>query len=358
MNVEREESRMDVAVQVLAQVPAEAQCIGATVESVRALGEVTVFDCSGDPAIAEAAGRAGAPHVELVWEDDFSACFNAMLAHPPGARLLVYADEIVEGEVPEPGWSEGADTVGAILVRHRTSETDFFDEEREVRYAAPGADLGFRGRFPATPTSAGAVLDPEHVQALPIVLAHYPDRWPNLAEQRIRRTIAAVEAATREEPDDATHVYALLHCHVSLHDWPRVAELADRWRAVAEEDDDHASLVDYYQACAVLRSRRLREAERLLRQAVERTPAFGDAWFLIGELARLGRDLATARSAYERASSLGTDALPIAVEDHSLTTWRPLLELATIAEDRGRVADAARLRAEADARRAELRSAR
>jgi tetratricopeptide (TPR) repeat protein len=233
---------------------------------------------------------------------------------------------------------------------------DFFDEEREVRYAAPGAHLRFRGRFPATPTSAGAVLDPNHVQALPIVLAHYPDRWPNLAEQRIRRTIAAVEAAIREEPDDPAHVYALLHCHVSLHDWPRVARLADKWRALADEDADRASLVDYHHACAALRSRRLREAQHLLRQAVERTPAFGDAWFLIGELARLGGDLAAARSAYEKASSLGVDALPIAVEDHSLTTWRPLLELATIAEGRGSVADAARLRVEADVRRAELRS--
>jgi hypothetical protein len=346
---------MKVSVQILAQVPAEARCLPETLASVASLGPLTLYDCSGDPGITAAANAVGVRRIEIGWRHDLAACFNEMLADLPGAsRLLVHADEVVEGEIPDDPFALAEGEVATILVRHRTSSSEFFDEEREVRYAPPGDLLSFDGRFPADPRRLGVRVAPDDLQPLPIVLAHYPDKWPGLAEQRIRRTIGAVEAALAEAPEDIDHLYALLHCHVSLHDWPRVAELAGVWHAAAGAADARSPLVRYHEACAMLRSRDVAGAERLLNEAVEQAPAFGDAWFLLAELARVrGRQVA-ARKAFEHAASLGLDAHPVAVEDHSLTTWRPFVELASLAEKEGRDEDAARLREIAETRRVEL----
>lgn len=341
---------MQVAVQVLVLVPAEAACLADTVVSFRDLGEVTVHDTTGDPAVARAARAAGVVLERADWSDSYAECFNGVLStRRAQPRLLVHADEVVEGG--RDGWAGGVveGRPATILIRHRTAPDTYFNEEREARFAPPGDTLAYAGRFPPVALERGRPRAAEDLPALPLVLAHYPGRWPGLAEQRVRRTIAAVEAALGEGPDDAEHVYALLHCHVSLRDWPQVVHWAGRWREVAGPGAPHRSLVDYHEACGRLRTGHTRVGVRLLREATVRSPKFADAWFLLGEIRRLAGDPAGAEAAYRRAHDAGLDAEPVAVEDHSLATWRPLEELARLAEADGRLTRATALRQEAAA---------
>lgn len=346
----------ELSVRVLAQVPAEAAALPETIASLRRLGDVTVYDVSGDDDVARAIEGAGVARVELEWRDDFSAVLNEMLADGGDrGRFVAYADEIVE-DARDVERALPESQPGTARVRHRTSEADYFDEDAEVRYLPPGDDLRFEGRFPPVATRDGRAVDVDSLPELPLFVAHAPYRWAGLAEQRIARTIGAVEAALEDEPGDAGHLYALLHCHVSLHDWPRVADVAARWRDAAREGDDRSALVDYYDAFAALRARRVRRADALARAATERAGAFADAWYLRGELARILGDERAAADAFERAASLGLDAHPVAVEDFSLSTWRPLLELAALARARGDDRGAAALERRAHEARERLRA--
>lgn len=327
---------MSATVGVLAQVPAEAQCLRATISSLSALGEVVVFSAEAGEEVGAAATALGAPVIALPWTRNYGDLFTlAAQRLGDGPWLIAYADETVA----EPGglsWSE-LDGPLAAGVRHRTSDRDTYTEENECRAVGSGATPPtFAGLVYAQALRDGARTSPNELPHTGIVLEHYPTRWPDLSAQRLACTAAVYRAALADSPRDPELLYGLFHCHYSAHEWPQVRDLAARWRNAAEVDDPNRPLVDYYEACAAVAGRDTADALRLASGAVAHAPTFADGWYLIGELHASEGRLSDADEAFATAVRIGLAAEPLAVEDHSLATWRAWQARAAVAKRDGR----------------------
>ncbi|WP_171169019.1 lipopolysaccharide assembly protein LapB [Streptomyces sp. I05A-00742] len=345
-----------VRVAVLAQVAAEAQCLATTVPMLREIGEVTVFSADAGPEVTECAVELGAPVVPMPWRHHYGDLLTTVAGRLGGGPwIMAYADETPAARGARD-WSARPGPA-AVGVRHRTGERDTYTEENEARGCGPGTPPPrFTGLVYAHVVREGTVVDPDALPHTGIVLEHWPARWPGLTEQRIARTAEAYRVALANAPGDPELLYGLFHCHYSAHQWPEVRELAAVWRGAAGPDDERRPLVDYYEACAAVALRSTEDALRLAEEAVRRAPRFADGWYLTGELHAASGRFRAAEEAFRTAHGLGRDAAPVAVEDHSLATWRPLAALAALAGRDGRAEEAARLKAEARAARARLRA--
>lgn len=345
---------MPICVHILAQVQAEVSSLPETITSMRQLGPVTVYDSSTDPAIAAIAESTGVRYVPIEWHQDFAESFNTMLAsNEESFRLLVHADEVIEDIGVLPAVASQLQPV-ICLVRHRITDQQAYAEAREPRLLPPGNMYRFVGRYAPELFLGDEAIEHDTLPESSLVLAHFPARWPGLAEQRISIVMSAMEAALAEEPENENHLYALLYRYWTLNRWPQVQEFAQRWRAVADLHSPRQPLVDYYEACAATVLRDIRRAESLTRSALAREERFADAWYLLGELRKVRRDIPGARQAFRRASEFGLQAEPVAVEDYSLSTWRPLLALAQLAEVEGQTAEAEQWRVQAEIARTQL----
>lgn len=325
-------------------VPDEADSLVETVESFRQYGDVVLYYGGPAPGLARSAAALGVTAVELEDGFDDGALVSRMLAdHPARTRLLAHADEVVE-RMPPLAELEALTAPATATVLHRVREGEAYNEALQVRVVPPGAGYGATGRYAPRITQDGRVLTPEELARPDVVIGHYPARWPRLAIDRVRRLIDAIERALEAEPTDPGHLYQLIYRRWTLNDWDEVLALLPRWRELPAQSDQRLALVDYYAACASLARRDVAGARRLVRSALDRQDGFADAWFLLAELRRVRRDREGAVAAYERAAALGPDASPVAVEDYSLATWRPLEVLAQLADADGRPADAAELR--------------
>jgi len=339
---------MMVAVRIVASVPDHASSLAETVESFRDVGDLVVYHVGPARALAPRAAELGVPLIELDDPDDDGATMTRILADDPDrTRLVVHADEVIERMVPPAELASLAAPATAVVL-HRVTDLESYTEEVQVRLVPPGAGFTFIGRYAPRVHRDGRVLAPDEIVTSGLVLGHYPARRPQLAIDHVRRAIRHVQRAFEDEPDDAGHLYQLIYWNWTLNEWDEVVRLLPRWQELAPESGDHPTLVDYYAACASLRRRDLAGARRLVASALRRSDRFADAWFLLAELRRLARDPRGAAEAFERAAALGSDARPVAVEDHSLCTWRPLLELARLAEAEGRTDAATELRRRAD----------
>ena len=342
------ERTMTVAVLIIASVPDHASSLAETVESFRPVGDLAVYHVGPAGELSRRAAELGVPVVELDDPEDDGAVLNRILAdHPGRTRLLVHADEVVERIV-------GADELSRLeapatsVVLHRVSDDVSYTEEVQVRVVPPGEQYTFSGRYAPTFCRDGRALDPEELAPSGLVIGHNPARWPQVAVDHVHRTIRHVERALEDEPENAGHLYVLVYWHWALNEWDDVVSLLPRWQELPEQAGRRPALVDYFAACACVGRRELARARRHVASALRRADGFADAWYLLGELRRLARDRRGAAEAFERAAGLGAGADPVAVEDHSLATWRPLLELARLADEDGRTEAAAELRSRAD----------
>jgi tetratricopeptide (TPR) repeat protein len=340
-----EEETMNAAVLIQGTgVPDEAESLAETVDSFRRFGELFVYCPAPDNGLARSAAALGVQAFELEDPYDEGAIASRMLAdHPGRTRLLVHADEIVERIPPVPEL-EALTVPATATVLHRVNDGEAYNEALQVRVLPPGAGYAATGRYSPKITCDGRVLAAADLAQPDVVFAHYPARWPRLAIDRVRRLIRRIELSVEEEPGDPGHLYQLIYRHWTLNDWDDVLRLVDRWNELPAQRGQRHAMVDYYAACASIARRDIRGARRLVRSALERAAGFADAWYLLAELRRLTRDRAGAVEAFERAAALGSGASPVAVEDYSLATWRPLEALAEMAEADGRAADAAELR--------------
>lgn len=346
---------MNITVCILVQVPLEVQSLPETITSLRRLGAVALYDSSGQKEIEAIAARFGIPYAALEWHDNIAECFNVILADssPASQRLLVHADEVVE-EMGDLAGCIKEHAPGIVLIRHRITERQSYTEAREIRLVPAGEGYTFVGNYSPRLFYRGEPVRDESVPQLPLVLAHFPARWPGLPAQRISMIMRAIEKSLSEEPANAEHLYALLYRCWTVNDWPQVEELIPRWRAVADDRDAKHALVDYYEACAATIARDLARARQRVNAALAREQHFADAWYLLGKLRLVQRDRQGAREAFLRASSCGLQAEPVAVEDYSLSTWRPLLELARIAKAEGQETEAAQWQQKAEVAQAQL----
>lgn len=339
---------MNSAVQILVEVPVEAQTLSHAIESFRRFGTPIVYDVTGSPEVAAVASVAEVELVLIPWTADFGAVFNAILAdRPDQVRLIVHADEIVEQTGEQLQLTRLA-APGVIISRHRINSSEYYNEEQQVRAIPPGTEFMFQGRYAPELYRNGQPVSPAEMIHLPMDIGHFPARWPGLAGARIQRVIEAMEAALAEQPDNLNHLYALLFRYWTVNEWERVLALSARWRQHAAADDPHWPLVEYCEACAAVVKRNIRAAEQLVRSALQRADHFADAWYLLGTLRRLRRDRTGAAQAFQRAAEIGLEAEPVAVEDYSLATWQPLLELAEMAVADGDPARAQTLREQAE----------
>jgi hypothetical protein len=343
---------MRVAVRIAASVPDHASSLAETVESFREVGDLEVYHVGPAGAVAASAADLGVPLIEIEDSDDDGAAMTRILADDPDrTRLVVHADEVIERGVP-PAELAALGVPATAVVLHRVNDVDSYTEEVQVRLVPPGAGYTFAGRYAPRVRRDGRVLGLDEIVASGIVVGHYPARRPQLAIDHVRRSIRHVQRAFEDEPDDAGHLHQLIYWHWTLNDWDGVVRLLPRWQELAPEGGHEPTLVDYFAACASLGRRDIAGARRWVASALRRSDRFADAWFLQGELRRLARDPRGAAEAFERAAALGAGASPVAVEDHSLGTWRPLLELARLAEGEGRTEAAAELRRRAEEARA------
>ncbi|MBZ4319939.1 tetratricopeptide repeat protein [Streptomyces huiliensis] len=340
---------MNLSVAVLAQVPAEAACLRVTLPRSARLGDVTVFSLGAGPEVAAVAGEHSTRVVDVPWADHYGQALSDVLAALSGTRLLVFADEepSVSEQQPGPASQEWTGRPAAVGIVHRTSGTDHYQEEREIRLAPSGDVLSFTDRVYRKAVAGGRELDPDRAPLSPFTLVHHPARWEGLAVQRVRRTIRVVEAGLAEEPDRLDYRFRLFRAHCSLHDWANVVRTAEHWADLAPADDANRPVVSYYLACAAVAGRNPDAARRHVGDALDRAGTFADAWYLRGELLMQSGDAAGAEQAFRTAAGLGTRAHPVAVEDLSLATWRPRLALAALARKAGREAEARAWKAEA-----------
>jgi tetratricopeptide (TPR) repeat protein len=345
-----------ISVGVMAQVPAEAACLPATVASVAAFGDVTVFSLDAGPEVAACARQLDVPLVEVPWDDHYGDAFNHVLDALAGMRLLTYADEFAE----VTGDARGLDTEGhpgAVGIEHRMSAADGYREEDEIRLLPEGTDLRYADRLSKVPYREGAAAAVSGCTRMPLLLVHEPARWPGLIAQRVQRTLAVVEKGLRVEPGRLDFALRRLRCYWALHDWDGAEEAGRHWLALAQEDNEDYPVVQYFLACGSVARRDLAEAEERARRAVAHTGTFADGWYLLGELAVQRGDLGTAQACFRNAADLGMAAFPVAIEDMSFSTWQPLLAMAALARRAGAGDDAARLKAESVRARRALRRA-
>ncbi|MGH4008045.1 MAG: tetratricopeptide repeat protein [Pseudonocardiaceae bacterium] len=347
---------MSQQIGVLAQVPAEAQCLSTTIPSLRGLGEVVVFSAGAGDEVAAEAARLGLPVVAVPWTGHYGELFTAVARHlGDGPWLIAYADETVA----EPGPGDWLRISGPVAagVRHRTSERDTYTEENECRAVGTGgAALEFSGLVYPTLLRDGSPVPPEELPHSGVVFEHHPARWADLSPQRLARTAQVYRTALRDRPHDPELLYGLFHCHYSAHEWPQLRELASRWRGCASDDDPNHPLVDYYEACAAVAQRDAADALRLAENAVARVSAFADGWYLIGELQAAAGLPVAADEAFATAAAIGWDADPVAVEDYSLATWRAWRARAVLAKQDGRGRQAEEFMARARESRREQRA--
>jgi hypothetical protein len=327
---------MSRTVGVLAQVPAEAQCLSTTIPSLRLLGEIVLFSADAGDEVAAEAARLGVAAVAVPWNQHYGELFTAVAQRlGEGPWLIAYADETVA----DPGTRDWWEISGPVAagVRHRSGERDSYTEDNECRAAGTGA---------AAPVFGGLVypqvlqhdrpVDPDELPHSGVVFEHYPAKWVNLAAQRLARTAQVYRAALEDRPGDPGLLYGLFHCHYSAREWPQLRHLAARWREAAADDDPNHPLVDYYEACAAVAQRDIAGATRLARSAVARAPMFADGWYLIGELHASAGRFGAADAAFAKAAGIGRLANPVAVEDYSLATWRAWQARAVLARQDGR----------------------
>jgi hypothetical protein len=341
---------------VLAQVPAEAACLGTTIPSLRSLGDVVVFSVDAGEEVASEADRLGVPVVPVPWTRHYGELFTAVAQLlGEGPWLIAYADETVAD--PGGGGWHGINGPVAAGVRHRISERDSYTEENECRAVGAGAaPPAFDGLVYARVRQGGSPLDPGDLPHSGVVFEHYPATWAGLSKQRLARTAAVYRAALAERPRDPELLYGLFHCHYSGHEWPELRELAIRWRDAAAADDPKQPLVDYHEACAAAAQRDAAAALRLAERAVRQAPAFADGWYLIGELHAAAGRISDADEAFARAADIGLGASPVAVEDYSLATWRAWRARAALAKKDGRQQQAEEFMERARRSRRELRA--
>lgn len=340
---------------VIAQVPAEAQCLSTTLPSLRQLGELILFTSGAGADVAAAARRLDVSVICVPWRQHYGELFTDLAERlGDGPWVLAYADETVA----VPGHTGWADAPGPLAagVRHRISDRDVYPEENEPRGAGVGSSpVRFGGLVYPQVRFNGVELDPDELPHTGIVLEHHPAKWPDLSAQRLARTAEVYRASLESAPDDTELLYGLFHCHYSAHQWAEVRDFASRWRAAADDDDVLHALVDYFEACAVIATGDPTAALQLIEAAVTRAPQFADGWYLRGELlAARGRDTEADRS-FSKAAEIGRRAHPVAVEDYSLATWRPLAARAALAKRAGSLGQAKQLLTQARSVRAEMR---
>src|SRR5947208_16389911 len=136
---------MKTTVAVLAQVPAEAQCLAETLPSLARLGRVVLVNADAGEAPTAEAERLGFPVTGMPWVADRGALFTAVMELFAGeARALAHADEQLE-RPGDDGWWDLAGPASASVV-HRTGERHGYVEEDEARCAPGGAGFRVRGR--------------------------------------------------------------------------------------------------------------------------------------------------------------------------------------------------------------------
>jgi len=340
----------------MAQVPAEAACLPATVSSVAAFGAVTVFSLDAGPEVAACARQLGVPLVAVPWDDHYGDAFNHVLDALTGMRLLTYADEFAEMTGDARGLDTGGQP-GTVGIEHRMSAGDGYREEDEIRLLPEGTGLRYADRLSKVPYRDGAPAAVSGCTRMPVLLAHEPAQWPGLIVQRVQRTLAVVERGLRAEPGRLDFALRRLRCCWALHDWDGAEEAGRYWLALAQEDNADYPVVQYFLACGSVSRRDLAGAEERARRAVTHTGTFADGWYLLGELAVQRGDPGTAQDCFRNAADLGMAAFPVVIEDMSFSTWQPLLAMAALAKRAGAGADAARLKAESVRARRALRRA-
>lgn len=293
----------------------EARCIGRALESAAsAVDRMIVLDTGSADDTRDIAGRCGAEVFAFDWVDDFAAARNAALAHSSADwNLILDADEWLEGDLSALGAaslpaSPAEPFLGHLLIAHQT------DDGGHLRGWTPRVlprDTAYEGRIHEQPVTSAPN------RRLNLRVSH--DGF--LAERRKAksgRNEALLLAELTANPCDGFSWFALGRekdvagkaqqaalCYINAL---RLAPLEVSYR--------HRLVVR--SITALKESSRLVDAQRLVREEIDRYADSPDFFFAVGDLylemasqdpaKALSHHLPVAQNAWARCLEIGERA--------------------------------------------------
>ncbi len=290
-------------------------------EVIAATDDVVVVDTGSDDDSAELARSLGARVLSEPWTDDFASARNRGLREVRTSHVLwLDADDrvtradlaVIRNEAlahPDAG-------IELILV-NESDDPNAVTSCWQLRVVPAWTEHVFEGRVheqlrPSLHRTGTPIV------RLPVAIRHVGHRDPHEALRKAHRNLELLVTEAAERPEDAVVQYhvARTATHVG-----RLADARDAARRCLELRNDG----EIAQAAAALLGRleleagHSDEAEKVLREAVDRRPDDGLARFLLGDLLRRRgdfegalRELRTARVAPLRRTTLPVPAAGLA----------------------------------------------
>lgn len=302
--------------------------------------EIIVVDTGSTDRTLEIAKSYGAKIVQTNWQDDFSKPRNLALSHAQ-SKWVLYLDA-------DEALVQGADQIREIL--QNTDAAAFYVEidnvlgsgaedrlrHQTVRLFRREAGCQFRGRI--------------HEQIIPCILekhstakietsslqiVHYGYLPPILfRKDKIRRNLRILERSLQENPDEPFHLYNLGVTHCQLGNLDDAVRYMKRSFEIAPMGTSYRPTLIRDLAKILMELQEWTEAERLLRNEMNRYDDYPDLYHLLGKTLEQQGFLREALQAYQKAVLCGA-APSNYVTEAGMGTFRSLSEMANLAMELG-----------------------
>ncbi|NNV01742.1 MULTISPECIES: tetratricopeptide repeat protein [Bacillales] len=327
---------------VILRVPAEEPFLHASLSSFRPLTEDLYILDMGQHAFAERfAEEYGARVVRVHDQPHEAAMLNIMLKEANKEWLIwMDADEFILeghaliGELVQDGKTKAA-SVRAI---HFEDPVSTFDEPRTYRLLNLQPDSRFLGTIDpqlVLPEDRGAVVDSE------IKIAHRAYMQDEIIIQKNHLRVKNFSRHLEEHPDDRFARNKLGYYLMAIREWGKALEQQNILIESDPNDPENPLFMLRAATCALS----LNDSELALQyveRAIEQQPNFSDAYFMLGTILVRHNRLDEAKAALQQALERKAKTPYYLLADESMSTWKPLNELAEISRRENRLLDAVR----------------
>lgn len=325
---------------VVLRVPAEEEFLHASLSSFRPLTEdLFILDMGQNEFAERFAEEYGARVVRVNDQPHEAAMLNIMLKETKKEWLIwMDADEfILDGqdliyEIVQDGKIKAA-SVRAI---HFEDPVSTFDEPRTYRLLQLQPDSRFLGTIDpqlVLPEGEGTVVDSE------IKIAHRAYMQDEIIIQKNHLRVKNFSRHLEEHPDDRHARNKLGYYLMAIREWGKALEQQNILIESDPTDPENPLFMLRASTCALS----MNDSELALKyakRAVEQEPNFSDAYFMIGTILVQHNRLDEAEAALHQALERKAKTPYYLLADESMSTWKPLNELAEISRRKNKLEEA------------------
>lgn len=327
---------------VMLRVPAEEEFLHTSLTSFRPLTEDLFILDMGENEFAEGfAEKYGARVVRVHDQPHEAAMLNRMLKEANKDWLIwMDADEfILDGQdLIHEMMLDGKTKAASVRAIHFEDPVSTFDEPRTCRLLQLQSDSRFLGTVDphlVLPEGEGAVVDSE------IKIAHRAYLQDEIIIQKNQLRVEQFSRHLEEQPDDRYARNKLGYYLMAIREWGKALEQQNILIKSDPTDSENPLFMLRASTCALS----MNDSEGALQyaeRAIEQEPNFSDAYFMIGTILVQHHRLDEAEVALHQALERKVKTPYYLLADESMSTWKPLNELAEISRRRNKPEDAIR----------------